>query len=329
MRLVAQPLLDLAALGLERLELAAIARGGLRPRARGAGTGSPARGSWRIWASLSFMPGSPLHGAVAVCAAREGWAAPRIRIAVRRSRSACVQRHRRGVEVAGRRRLVLEIAEAVLRRAPASRCRRRPAGGPAAAGSGSRSRGGGRRRGSWREPWKILTWCSDIWPGCSTRSTAWSSSTSTAISWPRESMFCAPKVSWCGTTSRWCVPGTTRMQPLSGVRRRERHPGGDHVALLVEAPVGDVLVPADVVLGLRLLVEEDRFPAQDVGPDHRLDRIEDRRLADQLLRPGVDQVRLVPVGAGQAAAGGGLGRLELRCDSARPRPGVSTVSGQR
>jgi hypothetical protein len=97
-----------------------------------------------------------------------------------------------------------------------------------------------------------------------------------------------------------------------GRRGREGDPGGHHVALLVEAPIGDVLVPADEVLGLGLLVEEDRFPAQDVGTDQRLHGIEDRRVADQLLRPGIDQVRLVLEGPWQATPGRGLGGLELR-----------------
>ena len=71
----------------------------------------------------------------------------------------------------------------------------------------------------WRErlggdPWNMRTWCSDISPGCSTTSTARDSSTSTAISWPRESRLWRAKVSRCATCPAW-VPGIMRMAPLS------------------------------------------------------------------------------------------------------------------
>jgi hypothetical protein len=64
------------------------------------------------------------------------------------------------------------------------------------------------------EPWNMRTWCSDISPGWITTSTARDSSTSTMISWPRESRFSGAKVSRWGTCSRW-VPGTIRIAPLS------------------------------------------------------------------------------------------------------------------
>ncbi len=60
----------------------------------------------------------------------------------------------------------------------------------------------------------MRTWCSDISPGRSTTSTARDSSTSTAISCPRESRLAGAKVSRWGTCSVW-LPGIMRIAPLS------------------------------------------------------------------------------------------------------------------
>jgi hypothetical protein len=61
---------------------------------------------------------------------------------------------------------------------------------------------------------------------------------------------------------------------------------------------------------VRLLGEEHRLPGKNVRADHVLDRIQDLRVADQLLRPGVDQMRLVAIGPGQVAAARRLGGFE-------------------
>ena len=68
-----------------------------------------------------------------------------------------------------------------------------------------------------REAWNSRPWWSDIWPGASTASTAWDSSTSTAFSWPRDKRLDASKVSRWGTISCLCEPGRKRMAPLSTV----------------------------------------------------------------------------------------------------------------
>ncbi len=67
-------------------------------------------------------------------------------------------------------------------------------------------------------------------------------------------------------------------------RGRERHPGGHHI-VRARSPIGDVLVPGDVVRGLRPLGEDHRFPAEDVGTVHVLDGVEDPRVVDQLVGP--------------------------------------------
>ena len=77
------------------------------------------------------------------------------------------------------------------------------------------------------------------------------------------------------------------------VRMGERDPGGDHVGR-IEAPIRRVLVPGDEAGALLLLDEESRGPAEDVRADRVLDRIQDLRVMDQLVRPGEEQVRLVP-----------------------------------
>jgi hypothetical protein len=54
-------------------------------------------------------------------------------------------------------------------------------------------------------------WCSDISPACIARPTAFVTSTSTAISWPRESRLSLWKVSTCGSWSILWLPGITCM----------------------------------------------------------------------------------------------------------------------
>ena len=96
-------------------------------------------------------------------------------------------------------------------------------------------------------------------------------------------------------------PGMKCMQPLSRLAG-ERHPRGHHVVLL-EAPIGRILVPGDEAGAVRLLDEEVRGPAQEIGPEHVLDRVEDLGMVDQLVAPGEQQVRLVPPIALQRLAG--------------------------
>ncbi|MNC92265.1 hypothetical protein D3C83_86590 [compost metagenome] len=65
------------------------------------------------------------------------------------------------------------------------------------------------------DPWTSLMWCSDISPGSSITSTAFDSSTSTAISCPRVSRLFSWKVSTWAAIAPACVPGMTFMHPLS------------------------------------------------------------------------------------------------------------------
>ena len=89
----------------------------------------------------------------------------------------------------------------------------------------------------------------------------------------------------------------------------EGHPGGDDV-VGAEPPVGRVLVPRHEGRRVRLLGEEGRAPAQDVGPDHVLDRVEDLGVARQLVGPGEQEVRLLAHVAAERPAQRALVRLQ-------------------
>ena len=81
---------------------------------------------------------------------------------------------------------------------------------------------------------------------------------------------------------------------------------------------------------LRLLGEEAARPAQDVGPDHALDRIEHRRVPHQLVEEGEQQVRLVAQRlALTVAALAASKRLEPAGGSVGRRSGESARSGNR
>jgi hypothetical protein len=94
------------------------------------------------------------------------------------------------------------------------------------------------------------------------------------------------------------------------VGRRHRDPGGRDVGR-GEAPIGRVLVPGDEAGILRLLDEETGVPAQDIGPQHILDRIEDFGVADHLVDPGKQYVAAMAHLAPDRAATLGLVCLEL------------------
>ena len=114
------------------------------------------------------------------------------------------------------------------------------------------------------------------------------------------------------------------------LRRRvgERDPGGDDVGRL-EPPVGRVLVPGDEAGAARLLDEEVGGPAEDVGADHVGHRVEDRRMVDELVGPGEQQVRLVPQVALQRRAGDRLVGSRAGRGSRRPRPRSGRGSERR
>ena len=85
----------------------------------------------------------------------------------------------------------------------------------------------------------------------------------------------------------------------------EGDPGGDHV-VGAQPPIGRVLVPRHEGGRLRLLGEEGRAPAKNIGPDHVLHGIQDRGMPRQLVGPGEEQVNLVAHLAGERAAQGAL-----------------------
>jgi hypothetical protein len=92
-------------------------------------------------------------------------------------------------------------------------------------------------------------------------------------------------------------------------RGRKRQPSGHDVTRLIQAPIGDVLMPADVIVALGLLGEKHRLPGQDIRPDDPLHGIQDLRMSDHFLRPAIDQMRLVLVFRRESAACRGFGGL--------------------
>ncbi len=78
---------------------------------------------------------------------------------------------------------------------------------------------------------------------------------------------------------------------IPAVRWRKGQPGGRRVGR-AQSPIGRVLMPGHVVRLARPLVEKTGAPAQNVRPQHALDRIEDALVVNQLPKPGHQQVRL-------------------------------------
>ena len=90
---------------------------------------------------------------------------------------------------------------------------------------------------------------------------------------------------------------------------RERHPGGHH-RVLAQTPVEGILMPGYEPGAVRLLDEEIRGPAEQIGPQHILGGIDDPGVVHDLVDPGEEQVRLVPPVALQRSPGRGLVPLE-------------------
>ncbi len=129
------------------------------------------------------------------------------------------------------------------------------------------------------------------------------SGTSTAISWPRLSRLFSSNVSRClSCFLRW-LPGQNLMAPLSTGGIGKGNPRGDDL-VGAEAPVGSVLVPRHEGRRARLLDEEGAAPAEDVGTDQILHRIEDGGMTGQIVRPGEQKMHLVPHVAGDRRARG-------------------------
>jgi hypothetical protein len=86
-------------------------------------------------------------------------------------------------------------------------------------------------------------------------------------------------------------------------------PRREHVRL-GEPPVRGVLMPRHEARAARLLGEERRIPAEDVGAQHVLDGVKNRRMPDELGEPREEQMRLDPIHAPQRPAQIALGALE-------------------
>ena len=86
-----------------------------------------------------------------------------------------------------------------------------------------------------------------------------------------------------------CVPAMNFMQPetlLAGEKASHTViTSGDR-----EAPVSRVLVPGDEARIARLLDEERRIPAVEVRAQHVFDRVENFRVADEIIDPGKQHV---------------------------------------
>ena len=62
------------------------------------------------------------------------------------------------------------------------------------------------------------------------------------------------------------------------------------------------------------MIQKIVFPAQDIGADELLDRIEDAGVADQIVEPFEQEMRLAALAAPQPAAVPGLQGLEPRAE---------------
>ena len=101
-------------------------------------------------------------------------------------------------------------------------------------------------------------------------------------------------------------------------RRRQRDPGRDDIRRR-QSPVGAVLVPGNVRRVTGILREELRSPAQQIGAQDILDRIQDAGVPDQLVHPRVQQVRLLVDPGRQPATMKRLRSFESRKQTARFR----------
>jgi len=90
---------------------------------------------------------------------------------------------------------------------------------------------------------------------------------------------------------------------------RESDPRGEDVGL-GKTPVRGVLVPGHEAGASRLLGEERGVPAEEIRPQHVLDRVEDGGVADEIREPREEQMRLDPIDAAQGSPEVPLGALQ-------------------
>src|SRR5579864_5785908 len=107
-----------------------------------------------------------------------------------------------------------------------------------------------------------------------------------------------------------------RHRTVRRVTRRQRHPGGRDLRRR-EAPIGRILVPRDEGGVPRLLDEKIGGPAEKVGAEQILDRVEQRRMAYQVGEKREDEMRFVAQIAAQRPAEACLGRFKLMVQPGR------------
>jgi hypothetical protein len=118
----------------------------------------------------------------------------------------------------------------------------------------------------------------------------------------------------------------TRIAPFSLDAVAQRHPRRDNVRRL-QSPIGEILAPGDKARIPRLLDEEAAAPDQNVGADHLLDRIKHAGMADEFVKPGQKQMRLVAQPAGPAPVPG-LAPSEMIGAADRTPPGAETLKAK-
>jgi hypothetical protein len=85
--------------------------------------------------------------------------------------------------------------------------------------------------------------------------------------------------------------------------------GGEHIRLR-EPPVRRVLVPGHEAGAPRLLGEEGSVPAQEIGSEHVLHRVEDGGVPDEVGEPREQQMGLDPIDTAQGGPEIALDSLE-------------------
>ena len=93
-------------------------------------------------------------------------------------------------------------------------------------------------------------------------------------------------------------------------RRGQGEPDRDQIAR-IEAPVAQILMPGHKALAASFLDPEQRIPAEQVGADQILYRIQNRLLPHEIVDPLEQQVRLVALGASNGFPLGGFESLQI------------------
>ena len=92
-------------------------------------------------------------------------------------------------------------------------------------------------------------------------------------------------------------PGHETHTAVGPGRRAERHPGAHHV-VAVEAPVTQILVPADVSRAVRLFDEQGRSPDHDVRSDNGFDHVEHAIVSRDCIGKAENDMGIVELAVG-------------------------------